>query len=140
MSVRKNDQRPSSFGPLDTSLKLITHTFNILSNEKVFIPRYQKFIDKIAAETAMIYHKCRVANKLYMRAADPEELKANIRRRLTLQREALELIEDLNSDIMISQKLFHLKASKVRYWTELTVEAERAIAAWHKSDKTKYGS
>ena len=67
MSVRKNDQRPSSFGPLDTSLKLITHTFNILSNEKVFIPRYQKFIDKIAAETAMIYHKCRVANKIDMR-------------------------------------------------------------------------
>lgn len=139
MSVRKNEQSTSSFNTLDAVLKLVSHTCNILSNDKVFIPRYQKFIDGVAEETCMIYHKCRVANKIDMRTSDKQAYEYNAKERLQLEREALELCEHLHSDIMISQKLFHLKASKVRYWTKLTVEAQNLIGAWYKSELRRYG-
>lgn len=139
MSVRKNEQSTSSFNTLDAILKLVSHTCNILSNEKIFIPRYQKFIDSMAEETCRIYHNCRVANKIDMRTSDKIEYAENAKERLRLEREAFELCEHLHSDIMISQKLFHLKASKVRYWTKLTVEAQNLISAWHKSELRRYG-
>ena len=140
MSVRKNEQSVSKFNTLDIVLELVTHTCNILSNEKIFLPKYQRFIDKIADETCMIYHLCRVANKTDMRVKDEVVFKERAYQRLKLEREALSLCEDLHSDIMISQKLFHLKASKVRYWTKLTVNAQNAILVWHKSEIKRFGS
>ena len=139
MSVRKNEQTTSSFNTLDAILKLVSHTCNILSNEKIFIPKYQKFIDKMATETCMIYHKCRVANKIDTRIEDKTIFEERATQRLKLEREALDICEELHSDIMISQKLFHLKASKVKYWTKLTVEAQTLIGAWYKSEKKRYG-
>ena len=139
MSVRRNEQTTSSFNTLDAVLKLVTYTCNILSNEKVFIPKYQSFIDKISSETMMVYHKCRVANKTDMRTKDELIYKERAEQRLKLEREALSLCEDIHTDIMISQKLFHLKASKVRYWTKLTVEAQNLIEAWYKSETKRYG-
>ena len=138
MSVRKNEQSVSRFNTLDIILKLVSYTCNILANEKIFIPRYQKFIDKMAEETCLIYHKCRVANKIDMRVDEGLLFEQRATQRLNLEREALVLCEDLHSDIMISQKLFHLKASRVRYWTKLTVEAQNAIGAWYKSEIKRY--
>lgn len=139
MSVRKNEQKQSTFNTLDIVLKLVSHTCSILANDKIFIPKYQRFIDKIADETCMIYHKCRVANKTDMRVKDEVIYKENAYQRLKLEREAMMLCEDLHSDIMISQKLFHLKASKLRYWTKLVVEAQNAIEAWYKSEVKRFG-
>ena len=139
MSVRKNEQTSSKFDVLDVTLRLVSYTCQIVSNEKVFIPRYQRMIDKITEETCMIYHLCRVANKIDTRTKDEIAYRERTQQRLSLEIQALDLCEDLHTDIMISQKLFHLKASKVRYWTELTVDAQKIIEAWYKSEQKRYG-
>lgn len=139
MSVRKNEQTPSSFAVLDTILTLVTYVCSILTNEKIFIPRYQKLIDKMLEESCMIYHKCRVANKINMRIKDEIIYRENAQQRLRLERESLRLCEELMTDIMISQKVFHLKASKVRHWTKLTMDSQNAIEAWYKSEVRRYG-
>lgn len=139
MSVRKNDQTISRFNVLDQSLQLVGYTMQILSNEKIFITKYQKLIDKISYETSLIYHKCRVANKTDMRIKDQVEYNIRAQIRLKLEREALQLCEDLQTDIMISQKVFHLKASKVRHWTKLTTETQNLIENWYKSEIKRYG-
>lgn len=140
MSVRKNEQSTSRFEVLDVVLKLVNYTCQILSNDKIFIPRYQKMIDQMCDETRLIYHYCRVANKIDMRVKDEDLFEANKQQRLDLERRALILCEDLHTDIMISQKLFHLKASRVRHWTKLTVEAQKIIDSWYKSEIKRYGS
>lgn len=140
MSVRKNEQSASRFEVLDVVLKLVNYTCQILSNDKIFIPRYQKMIDQMCDETRLIYHYCRVANKIDMRVKDEDLFEANKQQRLDLERRALILCEDLHTDIMISQKLFHLKASRVRHWTKLTVEAQKIIDSWYKSEIKRYGS
>lgn len=140
MSVRKNEQSTSRFEVLDVVLKLVNYTCQILSNDKIFIPRYQKMIDQMCDETRLIYHYCRVANKIDMWVKDEDLFEANKQQRLDLERRALILCEDLHTDIMISQKLFHLKASRVRHWTKLTVEAQKIIDSWYKSEIKRYGS
>lgn len=139
MSVRKNEQTTSSFNVLDTALKLSTYVCNILTNEKIFVPRYQKLIDKIMAESCMIYHNCRVANKIDMRNSDDELYFERAKLRVKLEGEAIRMCEELLTDIMISEKVFHLRASRVKWWTKLTVEAKNSIDAWHKSELRRYG-
>ena len=136
--VRKNERSVSKFNTLDSALKLVSYTSGILVNEKIFNPKYQKMIDRISEETMMIYHNCRVANNINVNVSG-EELKYNALTRLKLENEALILCESLITDIMISQKLFHLKASRVRYWTALTVDTKELIKAWYKSEKRRYG-
>lgn len=138
MSVRKNEQSKSKFEVLDVTLQLVSYTCQILSNEKIFIPRYQRIIDKMNDEVCMIYHCCRVANKIDMREYNEDALREKTQQRLKLERQALTLCEDLHTDIMISQKLFHLKASRVRHWTKLTTEAQKIINGWYKSEKERY--
>ena len=130
MAVRKNEQSISRFAVLDTALQLVSYTMQILSNEKVFIPKYQKLIDKMSYETTMIYHSCRVANKTDMRTDNPIEYQYRAKQRLTLEQDALQYCEQLLTDIMISQKVFHLKASKVKHWTKLTSETQKSIEKW----------
>ena len=139
MSVRKNEQTTSSFNVLDTALKLSTYVCNILTNEKIFIPRYQKLIDKIMSESCMIYHNCRVANKIDMRNSDDELYFERAKLRVKLEGEAIRMCEELLTDIMISEKVFHLRASRVKWWTKLTVEAKNSIDTWHKSELRRYG-
>lgn len=139
MAVRKNEQSISRFAVLDTALQLVSYTMQILSNEKVFIPKYQKLIDKMSYETTMIYHSCRVANKTDMRTDNPIEYQYRAKQRLTLEQDALQYCEQLLTDIMISQKVFHLKASKVKHWTKLTSETQKSIEKWYDSETKRYG-
>lgn len=130
--VRKNKRSESRFAVLDICLKLATYTHDILANEKIFDKKYIKIIDRMADEASMIYHLARTANKL--RADDVIQLK----RRIELQKEILQICEELMTDIMISKGLFHLRASRVQYWGKLTKEAQDAVAAWNISEVKSY--
>lgn len=133
--VRANQRSKSRFETCDKALELVTYSCNILCNEKIFDPKYKTFIDKMASESSMIYHKVRVANSI--RIDDYKKNVEEVQRRIRLEYEALNLCEDLLTDIMISQKLFHLRANRVRYWTKLTVDTKALIAAWIKSEKQR---
>ena len=112
MSVRKNEQSTSRFEVLDVVLKLVNYTCQILSNDKIFIPRYQKMIDQMCDETRLIYHYCKVANKIDMRVKDEDLFEANKQQRLDLERRALILCEDLHTDIMNGKELTKMPTIK----------------------------
>ena len=133
--VRKNQRSKSRFETLDKALELVTYTTNIIDNEKIFDKKHQKTIDRISEEVTMIYHYCRVANTI--RVNDYQKEFEKVLRRIQLETEALDLCEDLITDIMICQKLFHLKASRVRYWTKMTVETKELITKWRESEKKR---
>ena len=132
MSVRVNQRPTPPFETGDKALELSTYTLNILSNEKIFIPKHQRTIDRISEEVTMIYHNIRVANSIKVKNKEQAMI------RLQLQRDAMVLVERLITDIMIAHKLFHLKASRVKYWTKLTVETNELLKAWNKSDKNRF--
>ena len=136
--VRKNQRSVSRFQTCDKALELAVYTSNILANEKIFDIKFKSTIDRIGSEATMIYHNVRVANNI--KVDNYQEDSNPVQRRLSLESEALSLCDDLITDIMISQKLFHLKASRVRFWTQLTMETQSLIKSWMKSEieRVKY--
>lgn len=133
--VRKNQRSTSRFETLDKALELVTYTTNIIDNDKIFDKKHQRTIDRISEEVTMIYHFCRVANNI--RVNDYKAETEKVIQRIKLESEALELCEALLTDIMISHKLFHLKASRVRYWTKMTVDTKEMITKWRESEKKR---
>lgn len=133
MSIRKNQRgEPSTFVLLNIALDMSTYTINIISNERVFIPKYQKVIDRIAEEATSIYHLIRVANGIKVTDSNLAD------ERLRLQDEAEVLCERLKSDIMIAHKLFHLRERRVVTWTKKVDNVETNLHSWHLSDKKRY--
>ena len=76
----------------------------------------------------MIYHLVRVANDI---KTDSHE---HMLLRIKNQNAALSMCEDLKTDIMIAKGLFHLRASRIRYWNKLANETKKLIQNWQKSD------
>lgn len=106
-SVRKKDQSPHRFTTLDLILKMYDHTIAVISNEKLFDPKYNSLIDSIDNHARQIYHLCRVANEeLDNRKKDEAE------QRIMLQEKAIDSCKWLRTDIMLAQRKFHLRAKK----------------------------
>lgn len=133
-NVHGRDKSTSRFNISDMALDLAVYTENITSNPKVFNPTHQKVIDRITYEATAIYHKIRVAN-------DQNVKKEPYRKetRLRLQLEALDMIEDLKTDIMISKGLFHLRMKRIKHWNKQCNRIRDMVAAWIKSDREEYG-
>jgi hypothetical protein len=137
-NVLGKDRSKSKFDTGDACLDLMVYTTNILSNEKVFTPKYQKNIDSIAYEARMIYHCVRTSN-YDIKIKDPKEEQVLVAERLRLQVEALRYCTELRTDIAIAKPLFHLRAGRIRYWNQLLKHAEDLIKKWHKSEIIRYG-
>ena len=132
-SVRKKDQKPHRLTTLDLILDAYNHTTLLISNPKIFDPRFQSLIDRIDMEASMIYHLCRTANEDYDNRKQDEALI-----RLRLQEEAIEKCMWLKTDIRLAQRRFHLRAKKVAYWNGLVNAALDSIKAWHSAEKRRY--
>ena len=131
--VRKKDQAEHRFSVLDAILDMYDHTTNVISNEKIFDPKFQKLIDEIDYYAKDIYHKCRVANEELDNRVEDEA-----RMRIELEEEAMEMCKWLKTDIMLAQRKFHLRARKVTYWKGLVDEARNSISNWNASEKRHY--
>ena len=130
--IRKNEREPNKFETGDAALKLSVHTINITSNPKIFKPVYSNVINRLTSDTALIYHKLRVANDIW--AKDEKSAKERIR----LHDEALDLCLRVTSTIMIAQGLFHLRFKKVSYWNSLVERTQILIKKWQESDIKGY--
>lgn len=133
--VNSKDRKESRFALADKALDLATYTIDIVSNEKIFDPKYKSVIDRIAAEATLIYHSIRVANDIAVRSVN-DGRKAQERTRL--QYEALAAIEPLKSDILIAHKLFHLTLKRVRYWNRQVDDIKDMLQGWISSDIKRY--
>lgn len=131
--VRKKDQSPHRFTTLDVILKMYDHTTNVISNEKLFDPKFQKLTDEIDFYAKEVYHKCRVANEeLDNRIKEEAEI------RIALEEEAMKACKWLKTDIMLAQRKFHLRARKVTYWKSLVDDSLESIRKWHAAEIRTY--
>lgn len=134
-SVRKKDRSTHRFTVLDIVLDAYDHTSTVIANRKIFTEEYKSLIDRIDNEASLMYHCCRLANNEYdNRVQDEAEM------RIRLEEEAMEHCMWLRTDILLAQRKFHLRASKVVYWDSLVKKALDAIKGWHTSELKQYKS
>lgn len=131
--VRKKDQSPHRFTTLDKVLDMYSHTVTVISNDKIFDRTYSTLIARIEEEARMVYHCTRSANEDYDNRKQEE---AEIR--IKLQDNAIEYCKWLKTDVMLAERVFHLRAKKVTYWTKLINEAMASIKAWNAGEKRNY--
>lgn len=132
-SVRKKDQSEHRFTVLDKVLDMYSHTITVIANDKIFDRTYANLISRIEEEARMIYHCTRSANEDYdNRKQDEAEI------RIKLQENAIEYCKWLKTDVRLAEKVFHLRAKKVAYWTKLINTAMVAINGWRVGEIRNY--
>ncbi len=132
-SVRKKERSDHRLTVLDKALDLYEHTTTVIANPKIFKETHSSLINRIDHEATMIYHCCRVANDdLDARKKEDAE------KRIKLEEEALEHCSWLKTYVMMSKRVFHLRAGKVIYWNKLIKIAAEYITNWLNSEKKRY--
>lgn len=128
--VRKEDRKKGKFSLLTEVKKLTTHTIQITSNQKVFVPQYSEVTGKIVNIAIDIYHNCSSANRIML---DEEGIKD----RRALQNKALSECAMLRSLAEISHSLFHIRLKRIKYWNDLITTVENDIKKWKESDSDR---
>lgn len=117
------------------ALKLLKHTAIVVSNENIFLPKFDKVVTSdILYDAKNIYLNVIKANRIHVK----EKGDGTAEQRLKLQREALRLCKDLIDNITIAKAIMHLSTRKCGYWVHLVNCAYDAIEKWHSSDVNRY--
>lgn len=118
------------------ALDLAIHTIKICGNNNVFDPKYQESLTNDIIDCAkQIYLDVWIGNNIYVRP-DNGRWKDRERYQLDALTKCCELIGLIN----LARRLFHLKGTKVRYWTQLTIDTSAIIRKWHEANAKQYGT
>ena len=122
------------FDACEKTMELALHTIQICKNKKIFTVEYQEALTNDIIRCAKdIYVLAWRANNIYTTVENgrwPD--------RERLQQLSISKCNELIALINIARRLFHLKGKKVRYWTELVVDAKTMLRKWHDANADQY--
>lgn len=132
MAVIKSKRQENPLQVLSMALGLAVHTLIVCKNEKLFPKRDRWLLTAEIVRTALgIYIRIRKANRVRVEGME------DYTRRMTLQSEALDLIDTLMGLIDIAGAFCKLPGNKQEYWTGLALNLENKARAWHRSDQIR---
>lgn len=141
MSVPVYRRTESKFAVALKARDLYAHTMQVCSNSNVFKPEYNDMITKhMVVLASKISYGTFIANKRYYPYShDPETGKMSLNKakweqRRKLQNEALNACYELDCDIQVAAKIFHIRVSRIEYWIKLLDEVRTMLEAWIDSD------
>lgn len=113
------------------AMDLALHTIKICNNKNIFTEEYQDALTNDIIRCAKdIYIYAWDANNVYVKKGED-----GWKERVQLQTKALTKCNELLALINLARRLFHLKGGKVRYWSEMTIEAKKLIYKWREATK-----
>ena len=117
------------------AMDLAVHTIKITSNTNIFKVEYQGAVTNEVISTAKtVYTSAWSANNVYVSKVKPDRWPE----REKLQYEAINKCNELLALINIARRVFHLKSTKVNYWSQLALNARRLITKWHEANAEQY--
>ena len=134
----KADWKETTLQVVIDAKRLYCHSMKIMGNEKVFNPKndfHNVTLIRISELLLDVYSKTWEANRINV-SKEPDM--AN--ERLALQRQAIVDAKLLLSLFELAKSQFHLESRKFWNWMNMLVEFGRKLAAWHKSDVSRYGA
>ena len=133
MSVEAGKRTKNKFEVLLKARDLAKYTLEITKNSNVFLPEYQTALtDDIIRFAKDIYIKAWTANNI--RVTNREQ--ANERRKLQI--EAGRNCNNLLALIDLAKVVYHLKNTRIKYWSEKTITARNLIREWCVNDTKRY--
>lgn len=117
------------------AMELAIHTIKICGNEKVFYPEYRDSLtNDIIICAKDIYVFAWNANNIYVTKNNQKRWTERERYQILALTKCNELLALIN----IARRLFHLKGSKYRYWSQMVLEARLLISNWHIADFRRF--
>lgn len=118
------------------AMELALHTIKICNNKNIFTVEYQE---------ALTNDIIRCAKDIYVYAWNGNNVYVTKDNGRWEQREKLQLLaiskcNELLALINIARRLFHLKGSKVKYWSQMTIDTRMIIKKWHEANAKQYGT
>ena len=117
------------------AMELALHTIKICNNKNIFTVEYQD---------ALTNDIIRCAKDIYVFAWNGNNVYVTKDNGRWEQREKLQLLaiskcNELLALINIARRLFHLKGSKVKYWSQMTLDTRMILRKWHEANAKQYG-
>ena len=118
------------------AMELALHTIKVCNNKKIFTVEYQE---------ALTNDIIRCAKDIYVFAWNGNNIYVTKDNGRWEQREKLQLLaiskcNELLALINIARRLFHLKGSKVKYWSQMTIDTRMILRKWHEANAKQYGT
>lgn len=135
MSVPAGRRKENRLEVVMQARALAAYTLKITSNQNVFIPDYDEAVkSKIQDSALTIFLNLMDANNI--RVDDNVE---KWKERDKLQKDAATACNTLLNLIYLAQTVYHLRASRIKYWSESVLSVRGLIRKWNHSDCTRYG-
>lgn len=135
MSVPAGQRKENRLEVVMQARALAAYTLKITSNQNVFIPDYDDAVkSKIQDSALTIFLNLMDANNI--RVDDNVE---KWKERDKLQKDAATACNTLLNLIYLAQTVYHLRASRIKYWSESVLSVLGLIRKWNHSDCTRYG-
>lgn len=135
MSVPAGQRKENRLEVVMQARALAAYTLKITSNQNVFIPDYDEAVkSKIQDSALTIFLNLMDANNI--RVDDNVE---RWKERDKLQKDAATACNTLLNLIYLAQTVYHLRASRIKYWSESVLSVRGLIRKWNHSDCTRYG-
>lgn len=132
-NVRENERREGRLQVLTDARELCLYTLHILKNQKVFDRETDATtIEELRKCATDIYKLTYRANSVRVNSSDDWAL------RDSYQREAIALCSDILVLIGISKSLYHLKSTRIKYWSDMVVNLINKLRRWNESDSARY--
>ncbi len=138
MSVPQGQRGENKFTLLLKAEELCRYTMIITSNEKVFLPAYQRALtDDIITQAKNAYLLIREANDIRVPEEFPEREQA-ARDRERDQQLAIRSLRRLLYLIDLAYRIFHLSGKRVKFWSKMVIEVRNRTNSWMKDDHRRY--
>jgi hypothetical protein len=114
-------------------IELAEYTITICSNEKNFPKRYRWCLTNKIVDTALeIMNDVNTANSIYVSTKGDYELRRHY------QTNALAYTARLLGLMEVAYIKFNIPDKRIKYWTQLVVDARELIKKWRKSDSDRF--
>jgi len=134
VSVPEGRRTESKLAVQTKTKELAFYTVSICGNEKVFPKRDRWAItNRIVTVALTIMEEVDMANDIYVANAGDYDLR---RRSQTI---ALASTAKLLGLMELAYMKYNIESNRIRYWTQLAVDARDLIRKWRKSDNDRYG-
>ena len=112
--------------------QMVTHTYKITSNEKIFNHKYDRFLDKLLDNATDIQTLCVEANNVFVND------RSDFIIRMKLQEQAIRKCKTMLTHVSTARYLYKLRGKKAKYWSDLVFQSLNYVKNWHKGDYDRY--
>lgn len=134
MSVPAGQRKENRLEVIMQARALAAYTLKITSNQNVFIPDYDDAVkSKIQDSALTIFLNLMDANNIRV-----DDNVGKWKERDKLQKDAATACNTLLNLIYLAQTVYHLRASRIKYWSESVLSVRGLIRKWNHSDCTRY--